>query len=208
MIKLKDLINEIVSYDELTKKEELVQKYMDKMVDEAPGKNREEKLSWVWKEKKEQFQKLFDALTALNNMKFAVRRKGFDLKRSTDADQYYIRFGDLPKSGKSMNHYLNKTEKGISVYPVNWSQKYNKWELDASDLSEVGLSTLDSMVVDFLDGKGRPIYLIYAKRPTEHGVMDIEPVLNSDAKLDIVKKLHPSEVWIDEFGGEDWWHYD
>lgn len=174
------------------------------MIETAPGKNRQEKLEWVWSNRKNTFQKLYNALTMIGKKGSTTAIDSIINSSKFNSEQYFIRFGDLPKSGVSHNHLINKSEKGISAYPVHWSKKHNMWELETADLSDIGMTTLDSFVAEYMIGKGRPIYLIQALYPTDTGMHDVEPLLNKN-NLKVIKKIDPSEIWIDYYDGNDWW---
>lgn len=176
-----------------------IQQWLDDLIAKTPGKDRGEKLEYLWANDP-RWKKVVDALQHFNRYK-PPHPEAY--KAKFQADKYYIRFGDLPAGGKSMNHLVKRHEKGISAYPAKWNTKYNMWELDTSQLSDTGISTLDSMVCDFLDNKGRPIYLLHGQELDDMGMDDTEPLLDVN-KIKIIKKLKPEEIWIDEFGGVDW----
>lgn len=185
-------------------REKAIQDWLDDKISKAPGKDRGEKLEWLHANDP-QYKKVVNVLV---NRKPKFRKYSWDIhpdayKASFRDDRYFIRFGDLPSSGKSMNHLVKRHEKGISMYPAKWNIQKNMWELDTSSLSEIGIGTLDSLINDYHEGKGRPVYLVYGRGTTETGMDDDEPLVNKD-EVKIVKKLNPNEVWIDEFGGNEW----
>lgn len=198
MIKLKTILSEIRNREE---QEKSIQQWLEKQINSALGKDRSEKLEWLWNNEP-RYWKVVDALSKF--YQYRPKRPVDAVKSERFADRYYVRFGDLPKGGKSMNHFRKKEEKGISAYPVKWSQKHNMWLMSTADLSEDGLNTLDSMISDFLVNRGRPILLIQGQELNDVGYDDGEPLLDMN-QIKIVKKIHPSELWIDYYNGNDWW---
>ena len=191
------LIN--ILFESLEEREKNLQRWLDDLVDKAPGKDRNEKVTWLWSNNP-RWGKVVNALRNFNRYK---PPNADAHKAKHQADKYYIRFGDIPSGGKSTNWLMKKPEKGISAYSVKWNTKHNMWELDTSQLSDIGISTLDSLICNFLDKKGRPIYLIYGQELEDMGVHDTEPLLDVN-RIKVVKKLQPEEIWIEEFGGNDW----
>ena len=198
MLKLSDILCE-----SLEDREKNIQRWLDDIIDNAPGKDRGEKLQYLWAHDP-RFGKVVKALRNFNRYQ-PPNKDAY--KAKFQADHYYIRFGDLPFGGKPANWLLKSPEKGISAYPVKWSNKYNMWELDTSQLSDIGLNTLDSLISDFFDKKGRPIYLIQGQSLEDLGTHDYEPLLDAN-KIKVIKKLKPEEIWIDHYGGNDWGNID
>jgi GNAT superfamily N-acetyltransferase len=181
-----------------------LEKWLDDQKKKAPGNTHEEKINWLHANNPK-YYKVVDVLLKMIRNRPRIHPDAY--KSKFNADLYYVRFGDLPKSGKSMNHLVKREEKGISSYPVIWDNKLGKWKLDTSQLSDIGMSTLDSMISDFIENKGRPIYLIYGQSLDDLGIHDDEPLLDA-SKIKVVKKLHPQELYIDEFGGNEWYGND
>jgi hypothetical protein len=195
------LIN--ILFESLEDREKNIQKWLDNLIDNAPGKDRGEKLQYLW-DKDPRWGKVVKALRNFNRYK-PPHPEAY--KAKFQADHYYVRFGDIPKSGKSSNHVTGGFEKGISAYPVKWNTKRGMWELDTSQLSDIGLNTLDSLIGDFFDKKGRPIYLIQGQSLEDLGIHDDEPLLDLN-KIKVIKKLNPEEIWIEHYGGNDWGNID
>lgn len=116
---------------------------------------------------------------------------------------YFLRFGRIPPIGRSRNVLSGGLERGASAYPAFWNDDHDIWELDTSQLTDVGLGTLDSFIDDYRIGKGKKIYLLYAQIPQDAGIHDNEPLLNAKT-VKVIKELKPEEVWIDEYDGNQW----
>lgn len=194
MIKLLVLLEEALDQKSIDAREKRIQDWLDAKVKGAPGKNQEEKTTWLWANDPS-YGKVVKALMKLDRVK---KINPIVYKANRNAEKYYIRFGDFPKSHKSMNNLTKNEEKGISVYPAKWNTKHNMWEILMDDLSEIGMGTLDSLICDFMEGKGRPIYLIYGQELPDVGVHDTEPLIEPN-QVKIVKKLRPEEVWIEYY---------
>lgn len=173
-----------------------IQDWLNTKITNAPGKTRDEKVQWVWANDPT-FGKVVNALQNLSKNRPRIHTDTH--KAQFQADKYYIRFGDIPKNNKSMNWLARRHEKGVSVYSAKWNTKHNMWEIIMDDLSEIGMATLDSLVYDFSEGKGRPIYLLHGQETRESGVDDTEPLIDP-SQVKIVKKLNPEEVWIEYYG--------
>jgi hypothetical protein len=196
-----DVIEENYSLD---KRRDLIQSYMDDMIEKAPGNTRREKVDYVWKHYESKFRRLYDAVTALSKYNIKTMT-GYESPEAYAASftglKYYIRFGDLPTGGKSMNHFDKRHERGISSYPVKWNVNTHKWDVIEDDLSDDGLNTLSNLVGELEDPETRrPIYLIHGEETGHTGRYDQEPLLDS-GKIKIVKKLSPKEIHS-EYCGE------
>lgn len=207
MIRLIDILTEQrVNRQEYERRYNLVQKYLDQLKKDAPGDTYEEKLKYMWAHHPEVMKKLLDGLTALRKPSIFGRIGDEPIqshKSKFESNQYYIRFGDIPKSGKSKNYATGEMERGVSAYPVKWNVSKNKWEIIENQLEE--FSALFSLTDDIVTGKGRPVYLIYGPELDSLG-SDGEPMLSAN-DVQIVKKLEPHEFFSNEIG-EDWYVQD
>ena len=188
-------------YDQRSK---FIQSYIEKMIDNAPGSNRTEKLTHVWQHNNAKMEKLLNGMTALNKM--SIFGKSYNqpiqsAKSKFNADEYYIRFGDFPKNGKSKNYATGEMEIGISAYPAKWNISKNKWEIIEEQLEEFG--ALYSLTYDISEGNGRPVYLIHGQVLLDDLGSDGEPMLDIN-NIKIIKKLEPYEFFSNELG-EDWY---
>lgn len=180
-----------------------VTKYIEDLINNAPGNNRGEKLDYVWKHHANQMKKLNAGLKGLSHASIWGR---FDqeptqsYKSKFTADKYYIRFGDFPTSGKSKNWAIGEMERGVSAYPVKWNVSKNKWEIDESQLEE--FEALYNLTYDIANNDGRPVYLVHGQETNYLG-SDGEPLLDIN-NVKIVKKLEPYEFFSREIG-EDWY---
>lgn len=90
--------------------------------------------------------------------------------------EVYIRFGEVPKSGKSRNHVTGSLEPGVSVYRAKWNPVFESFEL--LDANHAGTA------IDLMAQGKRPAF--YSGRVAGIG-SDGEPTLFD------VKKLHSAE---------------
>jgi hypothetical protein len=201
MIKLRDLLWEIFTSKAFQQREKNIQNWLNAKQKNAPGETHQDKLEWLFKNDP-QYKKMVDFFI-YKFPKVDTEKYKYKEKWIKEAKRYYVRFGDIPTSGRSMNHLNGRLEKGISAYEVKWDIAKNKWKIVEDDLSEIGLSTLYSFQDDVCRGKGRPIYLIEGETTGEVGMDDTEPLLDID-KIKIIKKLKPDEVYSTEIG-EDWY---
>jgi hypothetical protein len=188
-----------VNKKEYERRYEFIQKYIESLIEKAPGKNREEKLTYVWNHHKSTMEKLIAGSRALSKPSIFGRigdEHPDSYKSKFTADKYYIRFGDLPKGGKSKNYATNEMEIGISSYPVKWNIEKNKWEIIEDQLEE--FSALHSLIYDITIGEGRPVYLIQGQELNDLG-SDGEPMLDVN-KIKIIKQLQPDEFFSKELG--------
>jgi len=102
---------------------------------------------------------------------------------------HYLRFGDLPKNGKSRNHLTGVTEQGVSVYECVLMN--GKYKLIMPDLTYSACVSL-SGVLD------RPCYLVSGALIGRGS--DGEPLLRSPVIIKPVnihgepmKKMNPTE---------------
>lgn len=80
----------------------------------------------------------------------------------------YIRFGNLPKSGKSKNYATGKLEKGVSCYNALWDLEKNAYVRTGNSLEGAAINYII---------KGAPIYFITGE---EVGTgSDGEPLLSN-----------------------------
>lgn len=197
------LIEQRVNKTDYNKRYEFIQSYIDKMIEKSPGKNREEKLLYVWTNHRDKMEKLLKGMNLIGSASVFGRigtEPSQSYKSKFISDKYYIRFGDLPKGGKSKNYATNEMEIGISAYPVKWNIEKNKWEIIEEQLEE--FSALHSLTYDITIGEGRPVYLIQGQELNDLG-SDGEPMLDVN-KIKIIKQLQPDEFFSKELG-EDWY---
>jgi len=197
------IFEQTVDKKEYERRYEFIKKYIESLIEKAPGKSREEKLTYVWNHHKSTMEKLIAGSRALSKPSI-FGRIGDEhpdyYKSKFIADAYYIRFGDLPKGGKSKNYATNEMEIGISAYPVKWNIEKNKWEIIETQLEE--FEALHSLTYDITIGEGRPVYLIQGQELNDLG-SDGEPMLDVN-KIKIIKQLQPDEFFSKELG-EDWY---
>ena len=105
-------------------------------------------------------------------------------------NQFYIRFGDLPKGdfsgigGDYLKHGPKQYEKGISCYWVKWNEELQRWKIDDQGDAE----TIQYLV-------DRPIYLVKGE---EIGFgSDGEPILKKNT-IKILAKLNPNDVYAED----------
>jgi hypothetical protein len=180
----------------MDERESAIRRWLDMKIANAPGKSHLEKSNWLWNNDP-QYSKVVTIF-----LKF---HKSSSSRKVESHEKYYIRFGDLPKAGKSMNYLRMVHEKGISAYPAKWNTQHNKWEILDNQLSEGGLSGLYELTYDSIYGVGRqkrPIYLITGYELDELGGDD-EPLLDVN-RIKILKKLQPHEFFSAELG-LDWY---
>ena len=115
------------------------------------------------------------------------------LKEQTNEDQFYIRFGDLPKGDYSQIHTFKEPtyEKGVSCFWARWSEEYQRWVIDGGE-SENMDNTLDSLM-----NESRPVYLLKGKQ-IGYG-HDEEPILQKDT-IKVLAKLNLNDIFIPESG--------
>lgn len=102
---------------------------------------------------------------AIDEARNAIR--GFAPAPVSDA---FIRFGHLPKGGKSRNYATGEYEEGVSVYAAEWDMIGGAYKRSGSGL--------DGAAIVYLI-KGAPVYLVTGK---QIGVgSDGEPVITNAA---------------------------
>jgi len=201
-LKKSKLTEHKVDKKEYERREKFIQSYIDKLVDASPGTNREEKLTYVWTHHKKVMDKLLAGMSLIGkSATFGhIGKVPVDSYKSKfNADLYYIRFGDFPKSGRSKNYATGEIEKGVSAYPAKWNVEKNRWEIIETQLEE--FAALDSLTYDITQGQGRPVYLVQGQELLSLG-SDGEPMLDIN-NVKIIKKLTPDEFFSREIG-EDW----
>lgn len=97
------------------------------------------------------------------------------------SQQYYIRFGTIPKNEISMNYATNQPEKGVSVYYAEWNIDKNKWEIEENEENQ---STYSDLLNSY-----RNIFLVTGKRVGFGS--DNEPLIKD---IKVVKKLSNNEI--------------
>ena len=202
-LKKSKLTEHKVDKKEYERRSKFIQTYIEKLVDTSPGINREEKLTYVWSHHKSTMEKLMVGLKSISKPSIFGRigdEPVDSYKSKFNADLYYIRFGDFPKSGRSKNYATGEIEKGVSAYPAKWNVEKNRWEIIETQLEE--FAALDSLTYDITQGQGRPVYLVQGQELLSLG-SDGEPMLDIN-NVKIVKKLEPYEFFSKELG-EDWY---
>lgn len=195
---------------EYERREKFVNSYLEKLIQSCPGTTREEKLSYAWKHHHSKMEKLTKAirhlskisifgLNAVNNYDAYVHSYQSKFK----SDKYYIRFGDMPKSGKSYNFLHRHPEVGVSAYEVKWNNRVNKWEINQDNLNGEGIASLHELAyaVLYKSEDARPIYLIQGQELDDIGG-DGEAMLDIK-NVKIIKKLSIHEFFAKELG-ENW----
>jgi ribosomal protein S18 acetylase RimI-like enzyme len=140
------------------------------------------------------YRKIFLAFNALERERSKQRGSWHE-----DDERYFIRFGDFPKKGKSLNHFTGRREVGVSAYEADWDIKNGKWKISEDNLSGSGRSSiaeLDAMQ-RHVESR-RPVYLIFGKMLWDCG-SDGEPLFNPES-VKILKKLEPDEYYSDTSG--------
>jgi hypothetical protein len=111
--------------------------------------------------------------------------------------QLYLHLGDLPKGGKSAigaapNIYKHierngrTHEKGVSVYPVEWDDARQRWEIDCNNYASL----------DGLFAQRRPAYLVTGQEIGHYG-MDDEPLLKG---VKIVQEVPYDKLFVPGWG--------
>ena len=197
------IFEQTVDKKEYERRYEFIQNYINSLIEKAPGKNREEKLTYVWNHHTATMKKLIAGLDSLRKPSIYGRigdEPEQSRKSKFTADKYYIRFGDFPKGGKSKNYATGEIEIGVSAYPVKWNIQKNKWEIVEEQLEE--FAALYNLTYDITIGEGRPVYLVQGQELDDLG-SDGEPMLDIN-NVKIVKQLQPEEFFSRELG-EDWY---
>ena len=117
--------------------------------------------------------------------------------------EYYIRFGDIPKGGKSFDRISQTHEGGVSVYPAEWDSTINRWRIQDEILNNSGMYGLQDLVSAIHDGELRVVYLLQGTKIDHYLGNDGEPLLDA-ASIKIIKKLKPEEFYSDIIGTD--WH--
>ena len=139
------------------------------------------------------YDKVFRAYRRMEN------EMGRSKEQHPDTEKYFIRFGDFPKKGKSLNYSTNRYEDGVSAYEAKWDTRNHKWKISEDGLNGVGMSSmaeLDAMQRD--EESRRPVYLLTGIEMDDSG-SDGEPLLNIK-KIKTLKKLSPDEYYSDTSG--------
>jgi hypothetical protein len=109
---------------------------------------------------------------------------------SYDGNEFYLRFGDLPKGdysgigGDYLKDNPKQYEKGLSCYWVKWNEELQRWSVQDQGDAE----TIQHLL-------HRPIYLVKGE---EIGFgSDGEPVLKKST-MKILAKLNPNDVYADD----------
>ena len=201
-LKKSKLTEQKVDKKEYERRYKFIKNYIEQLIAKSPGSNRQEKLTYVWSHHKSTMKKLMAGRELIG--KSAIFGRIGDepvdsYKSKFNAELYYIRFGDFPKSGRSKNYATGEIEKGVSAYPAKWNVEKNRWEIIETQLEE--FEALYSLTDDITEGKGRPVYLVQGQELLSLG-SDGEPMLDIN-NVKIIKKLTPDEFFSREIG-EDW----
>ena len=178
---------------------QILQKWLDDKIAKAPGNNRIEKTTWLWANDPN-YGKVVNNLTALQKSNYQTPHPD-TLKANRTADRYYIRFGPIPKEGRSYNFLRGYFERGVSAYPAKWNTEYNKWEIISDSLSDQGMTSMYELFYQVGQQK-RPVFLIQGQEMDDEGD-DGEPLLFKD-RIAIIKQLEPHE-FFEKNQGEDWY---
>lgn len=115
-----------------------------------------------------------DLATWANEMQIILART-----QNAITDNIYIRWGKLPKGGKSKNHTTGELEAGVSVYSARYNPITTGYDYDDDALADAAIRYL--ML-------GYPVYLVTGEQ-IGHG-SDGEPVL---ANVTIIGQLRPTK---------------
>lgn len=83
----------------------------------------------------------------------------------------FIRFGNLPKGGKSKNYLTGEFERGVSVYDATWNMVTGAYERSGG---------LDGAMINYMI-KGAPVYLVTGERVGTGS--DGEPIIRNASVL-------------------------
>jgi hypothetical protein len=179
---------------ELEKRVDFLNKFLSDKRESAPGTTHQEKNNWLW-DNDPQYAKVANVLFQIRDK----RPHPETLKSDFNIERYYIRFGDLPKGGKSYNFLYKHWEKGMSAYEAKWNTKYSKWELIQDGLNAEGMASLNELFGMMMeDDSKRPVYLLHGKEMKDVG-NDGEPLLQPD-NIKVLKQLEPDEYFCMEVG--------
>ena len=121
---------------------------------------------------------LFPGLTDAELAEARERIKGF---KQAPYQNAYIRFGHLPKNGKSKNYATGESEAGVSCYSAEWDM--------INGCYQRGSEGLDGAALTYLI-KGAEIYLITVKEIGKGS--DGEPLIE-DAEIVAKLRLDPDK---------------
>lgn len=199
----RELFEQKVDKAEYERRYEFIQSYVNKLINNAPGNTREEKLKYVWSHHKKTMERLMKGLDAIRGPSIfgrIGRESEESYKSKFDASKYFIRFGGFPSSGKSRNWAYNVEERGVSAYEAKWNIEKHRWKIVEDQLES--FEALGSLMYEVAKGKGRDVFLIQGPALLSLG-SDGEPLLEV-GKVKIIKKLEPHEYFSD-YIGEDWY---
>lgn len=103
-------------------------------------------------------------------------------------DVMYIRFGDLPETGRSWNDELGNEEAGISVYQAEW-QSSDRDVVCVTVPSDICIGTISQI-------EDRPVYIVTGTLLAEVGG-DGEPLM-VDATAELVGPVEAVTYCIEE----------
>jgi hypothetical protein len=103
-------------------------------------------------------------------------------------DVMYIRFGDLPASGRSRNQETDTDEAGVSVYRAEW-QSTDRDVVCVYVPSDICVGTISQI-------EDRPVYIVTGRLLNEVGG-DGEPLM-ADAVAELVGPVEAVNYVIDE----------
>jgi hypothetical protein len=124
-------------------------------------------------------------------------------EESSPEGELYLRFGDLPKTGRSgrqASHWISaylsdRTEEmGVSVYPIHWDSIRNRWSIECGNHA-----TLDQLFAE-----KRPAFLVTGEHIVDDEEGDAygedgEPLLK-DVK--IVREVPYDKLYVPEWGSD------
>lgn len=142
-----------------------------------------------------------------------IQHKGAN-ERYTVFMDYYIRFGRLPKGGRSgisTGHQayvlartgmrISRREKGVSAYRAKWDGRRRKWVMPTVGWDSYVLG-MEELLDEACRGK-RPVFLVTGTEVGEGE--DGEPLL---ADVSIVRELDVRDLWNDEVMSGGYWDPD
>ncbi len=103
-------------------------------------------------------------------------------------DVMYIRFGDLPETGRSWNDELGGEEAGISVYRAEW-QSTDRDVVCVTIPSDICVGTINQI-------EDRPVYIVTGRLLDQVGA-DGEPLM-ADATAELVGPVDAVTYVIEE----------
>jgi hypothetical protein len=118
--------------------------------------------------------KSYGTVTPSGDMQSILKKEAARILQSKSplGERIFLRFGSIPKGGKSRNFVTGDLEKGVSVYAANWNPAFSTYEL--ADADHAGTA------IDLISQGKKPSF--YSGEVVGRG-SDGEPVLNNPKKL-------------------------